>query len=200
MAMQNPGPPPPKKGMSTCLIVVIVLAVISVPVIGVLAAMAVYGVRRYTMAAKTAEAKNTIGAITRAGVAAYERERMDGPLPRQKTTPAGSHRLCASAIPVPAKVPSAVKYTPGSGDFQTGGEDAGWMCLRFALDQPFYYQYSYVTGAGSGKSGATASGFEASARGDLDGNGVTSFFARGADVRNGAVVVSTELHVENEFE
>ena len=57
-----------------------------------------------------------------------------------------------------------------------------------------------VTGAGSGKSGATASGFEASARGDLDGNGTYSLFARGADVRSGKVVVSSQIYVENEFE
>ncbi len=68
------------------------------------------------------------------------------------------------------------------------------------MSQPFYYQYGYVTGVGSGKSGATANGFEASARGDLDGNGVFSFFARGADVRNGTVVVSTVLYIENENE
>ncbi len=77
----------------------------------------------------------------------------------------------------------------------------GWPCLKFSMTQPMYYQYSYVTGAGSGKSGATAKGFEASARGDLDGNGVTSFFGRGADVettvRSG---VSTEMYIENEFE
>ena len=114
-----------------------------------------------------------------------------------------THRLCGSAIPVPAKIPAGGKYQPGTGpgvDYQAGNENVGWPCLELALTQPQYYQYSYVTGVGTGKSGATASGFEASARGDLDGTGVTSLFARGATVRNGQVVLSTEMYIENEFE
>jgi type IV pilus assembly protein PilA len=198
MAMQPPyqqQPPPPKKGMSTCLIVAIVVAALAVPMIGIMATLGIYGVRKYLASAKTAEAKNTIGAISRGAVAAYESE----------TVVSGKsvHRLCASASPTPAKVPAAVKYQPSSAagaDFQAGSASAGWPCLKFSISQPIYYQYNYVTGSGSGKSGATASGFEASARGDLDGNGVTSFFARGADVRGGAVVLSTEIYVENEFE
>ena len=47
---------------------------IVVAIIGVLAALAIYGVRRYLASAKTSEAKNTIGAITRSAQAAYERE------------------------------------------------------------------------------------------------------------------------------
>src|SRR6185437_12390663 len=122
MAMQPPaypqgqpqGQPPPKKGMSTCLIVGIVLAVISVPVIGVMASLAIYGMRRYLAVAKTAEAKNTVGAITRAAVAAFEREKYDGMLPDGAKHVLEIHHLCASAIPVPAKVPSGMKYMPSS--------------------------------------------------------------------------------------
>ena len=149
----------------------------------------------YIAASKTAEAKNTIGAIVRAGAAAYERQSMAGSTP--------VHRLCDSAIAVPSVVPPNKKYQPSTApgaDFNTGSATAGWTCLKFAMESPFAYQYSYVTGAGSGKSGATATGFEASARGDLNGNGVTSVFARGVDVRNGSVVLNPELYIENEFE
>jgi type IV pilus assembly protein PilA len=190
-----PQPPtqqaPAKKGMSTCLIIAIVLAVIAVPVMGIFAATAIYGVRRYLATAKIAEAKNTVGAIARAAAAAYDRETIVAGKPQ--------HRLCASASPVPPKVPAAAKYQPGT-DFEAGSATAGWPCLKFSMTSPMYYQYSYVTGAGTGKSGATASGFEVSARGDLDGNGVSSLFARGADVRNGEVVLSTQIYIENEFE
>jgi type IV pilus assembly protein PilA len=181
--------------MSTCLIVFLVLLAISVPLMGVFAAVGIYGVRKYLATAKTAEAKNTLGAIARAAAAAYERESMAGG--------AATHRLCASAIAVPHAVPKGGRYMPSSSpgsDFHTGDATAGWTCLKFEMEQPMYYQYSYVTGAGSGKSGASANGFEASARGDLDGNGVTSLFARAGDVRGGHVVVSTELYIENEFE
>jgi type IV pilus assembly protein PilA len=172
-----------------------VLAAISVPVIGVFAALAIYGMNRYLRAAKTAEAKSTVGAIARHAVAAYERESFIGG--REV------HRLCGSSSRVPASPPRATKYAPSmaeGADFNAGDANSGWKCLGFSLSTPIYYAYRYEKGAGSGKSGATANGFEVSAEGDLDGNGVRSFFARGADVRNGAVVLSTQMVIENEFE
>ena len=113
--------------------------------------------------------------------------------------------LCssASAVPTSANSIKGTKYQPSTvdgADFNTGSNIAGWKCLKFQLSQPMYYQYNYVTGVGSGKSGAGALGFEASAQGDLDGNGTLSLFARGADVRNGHVVLSTQIFVQNEFE
>ncbi len=201
-----PYPPPQqqapvKKGLSGCAIAAIVVVVLVVFGGGIFAAVGIYGVRRYLAAAKTAEAKNTIGAIARAATAAYERENGDE-LPSAKAAPI-AHHLCDSATPVPKTVPAATKYQPSTApgqDFQSGSATAGWTCLKFSMSQPMYYQYSYVKGAGSGKSGATASGFEASARGDIDGNGTTSFFARGADIKNGIVSVSTQIYIENEFE
>jgi len=199
--MNQPPPPPEqkKKGMSTCLIVVIVLAVAAVPVIGIMASLGIYGVRKYLVAAKTAEAKNSVGAISRAAVAAYERESAEapsGPL---------AHQLCASATPVPARVPAAVKYMPSAAsgaDFNTGSASAGWRCLKFAVTMPMYYQYHYQKGSGwvAPTNAPGPDGFEAAARGDLDGNGVFSTFARTGKVRNGAVVLSTSLYVDNEFE
>ena len=47
---------------------------IVVAIIGVLAALAIYGVRRYLASSKTSEAKNTVGAISRGATAAFERE------------------------------------------------------------------------------------------------------------------------------
>lgn len=173
----------------------LVLLAISVPVLGIVGALAVYGMRKYLAAAKTAEAKNNINAIARNAVAAYERDTMEGS--------SAGHRLCGSATPVPAAVPAGIKYSPSAApgaDFHSGTAVAGWTCLKFSIDQPMYYQYTYEKGAGSGKSGATASGFEVRARGDLDGNGVSSLFARGGDVRSGHVVLSSQVYVENEFE
>jgi type IV pilus assembly protein PilA len=194
--------PPQKKGMSTCAIIAIVVLALSVPVIGIMAALGIYGVRKYLAAAKTAEAKNNIGFITRQAVAAYERESLANELiPSGGAT--ATHRLCKSATPVPHTVPQAMKYQPSSApgaDFNAGSADTGWVCLKTSITEPIYYQYMYETGTGSGKSGVHPNGFEVSARGDLDGNGKTSFFARGGDVRKGAVVVSTELFIENEFE
>jgi type IV pilus assembly protein PilA len=163
--------------------------------LGPLAALGIYGVRKYIAAAKTAEAKNGVNAISRAAVAAYERDTLVGDRV--------AHLLCASATPVPGVIPKGRRYQPSSArgtDFQTGDANGGWYCLRFEMSEPMSYQYRYERGAGTGKSGATANGFEASARGDLDADGVSSLFARGGNVVAGAVVMSTNLYIENEFE
>jgi type IV pilus assembly protein PilA len=186
---------------------------IVVVIIGVLAALAIYGVHRYLASAKTAEAKQTVGAITRAAVAAYERETYDVQLLTDGSTSSTMmHVLCGSAAArVPAGAPAGTKYQPSTVDgvdYSAGDSLNGWKCLTFSLSQPTYYSYLYAQGAGSGLSGATAAGFEASALGDLDGDAggastpgsTTSFFARGADLRNGSVVLSTELFIQNEYE
>jgi type IV pilus assembly protein PilA len=186
---------------------------IVVAIIGVLAALAIYGVRRYLASAKTSEAKNTVGAITRAAVSAYERETYNNQLLGDGLQSATMmHVLCASAAArVPPGAPPGTKYQPSTADgadFNTGNNITGWKCLAFSMTQASYYSYMYAQGVGSGLSAATANGFEASALGDLDGNGANaavpgpnvSFFARGADVRNGTVVLSTEIFIQNEFE
>jgi type IV pilus assembly protein PilA len=201
--MQAPQQPPKKKGLHGCVIALIVAVALCVVLVPIFAALGIYGMRKYLAAAKTAEAKNSIGAITRAAVYAYEREAYSNELIPSGASTVSLHKLCKSATPVPRAVPKGVKYQPSSApgaDFQVGDAETGWPCLKFSMMQPMYYQYMYETGVGSGKSGATASGFEASAKGDLDGNGVTSFFGRGATVRNGQIVVSTEIVIENEFE
>jgi type IV pilus assembly protein PilA len=106
---------------------------IVVAIIGVLAALAIYGVRRYMASAKTSEAKNTVGAIARGAAAAFERETTASELVAEGSSSAGtSHSLCDSAgvnapghTPVPdtlAEV-AGTKYQPvtaeGS-DFETG--------------------------------------------------------------------------------
>jgi type IV pilus assembly protein PilA len=179
---------------------------IVVAIIGVLAALAIYGVRRYLATTKTAEGKNTIGAIARAATAAYERETYSNELLADGATSAvAMHAYCGTAaafvplIPAPNK-----KYQPQTGDnldFNTGDQLNGWKCLKFQLSEPIYYSYKYTKGVGPCVgSGADATGFEVCAHGDLDGNGIASTFARGAVNRNGQSVLSTELFINNEFE
>jgi type IV pilus assembly protein PilA len=178
---------------------------IVVAIIGVLAALAIYGVRRYLATAKTGEAKNTVGAISRAAVAAYERETTPNEiLPDGQTSAQTVHSFCGTSTKVPATPPPAKKYQPSTqdnADFNTGDNLNGWKCLKFSLNEATYFSYQYQRGAGSFTgSKATANGFEVSAQGDLDGNSVLSTFARGADLRNGVPVISTELYVDKEYE
>jgi hypothetical protein len=52
----------------------------------------------------------------------------------------------------------------------------GWYCLRFELDQPQYYAYSY---SATGTLGAAGDTFLAQANGDLNGDGILSTFTLG---------------------
>ncbi len=181
---------------------------IVVAIIGVLAALAVYGVTRYLASAKTSEAKHGVGAITRGAVAAYERElEASALLTEGSLSLTASHQLCDSATPVPLVPPAARKYQPRSGpglDFNSGTTTAGWQCLKFKMKEPSYYQYNYL------KDGNTVAGappcamdcFSASAQGDLDGDSDVSGFERVGIINTTTHTLrtATELHIANELE
>jgi type IV pilus assembly protein PilA len=191
---------------------------IVVAIIGVLAALAIYGVRRYLASAKTSEAKNTIGAVARNGEAAYQRETTASQIVGEgASSQAASHAVCAvgGGVPPSGPVPGAMssvqgkKYQPDSTpgkDFETGDDLNGWKCLKFSINSPIYYQYDYTTTPKftSGTPAAfTGTGFEASAQGDLNGDGTNfSQFARTAQVNTttGTIHLATQVYVKDEYE
>ncbi|NUP11024.1 MAG: prepilin-type N-terminal cleavage/methylation domain-containing protein [Polyangiaceae bacterium] len=196
---------------------------IVVAIIGILAALAIYGVRRYLQSAKTSECKNSIGAIGRGAVGAYERETTPQELLTEgASATAFSHDLCAGATKVPDSntVPVGQKYQPNSAntkDFETGDAISGWKCLKFTITNPIYYSYGYnatrVDGAGSvgtapqttpalTSSAATAGNFLIFANGDLDGDGQYSAFGQVGSVNTAtrSVRLATELQVLDEYE
>jgi type IV pilus assembly protein PilA len=198
--------PPPKSSGSSAVIIIVVVIVLIVPLLGVVASLAIYGVRRYLAAAKTTEAKNTVGAIARGAAAAYESETFD-------INGKPVHALCDSTGPnapghgpVPSAPPRAMKYMPSSApgtDFETGTPQGGWRCLKFTVSQPMYYQYHYNKGGGylypTAPLGPNA--FEAAAQGDIDGDGNPSLFTRsGAVNASGNLVLSTQIGIVEEFE
>jgi prepilin-type N-terminal cleavage/methylation domain-containing protein len=77
---------------------------IVVAIVGVLAALAIYGVRKYIANAKTAEARNSLGQMGKDATSAYAREGMAGQVLAIGGTADISNRLCESAS---AKVPAA---------------------------------------------------------------------------------------------
>lgn len=185
---------------------------IVVAIIGVLAALAIYGVTKYLRTAKSAEARNSLGGISRAAVAAYERETVASEVvPEGQKSSASNHALCNNtANPVPQDIANVkgVKYQPNSAegqDYQTGDSLAGWKCLRFQITSPQYYQYNYVRGASQiakGAAASTANGFEAWAKGDVDADDTLALFAATGEVNTatGSVRASSQLFVENETE
>lgn len=169
----------------------------SVSTVGVASALAIFGVNRYLKSAKTAQAKMTVGRISRHATESFERETMTG-----------GHSLCKSATAVPSVVPAGRKYVPSdqSGrDFLTGDVENGWRCLRFQAEEALYYQYEYRVGGnykGPGRGGPDPgpNGFEVSAEGDLDGDGQTSLFTLVGQVENGELRRATQVFVADEFE
>ena len=187
---------------------------IVVAIIGVLAALAIFGVNRYLKSAKTSEAKNSVGRISRGAQEAYEREtnvqQLVG-LGASSTT--ASHSLCASAdAPIPAVPPEAKKYVPNNikdTDFNSGSSSHGWKCLRFDLNDPIYYSYHYVQGTGyrgtaaMGVAVPDATGYEASAMGDLDGDKTQlSYFGLTGQIEAATKTLnrSTQVAIFDEFE
>jgi type IV pilus assembly protein PilA len=198
---------------------------IVVAIIGVLAALAIYGVRRYLASAKTSEAKNSIGAIARGAVGAFERETTSQEIVALGSTGSNfSHDVCDDAPAVPDTLDKVAghKYqaNPADGeDYETGGADHGWKCLKFNMSSPQYYSYSYIanrrgaaaTGVVAGTPVATPTGmpttaptigFRVFAIGDLDGDGTASAFTQAGEVddETQALRLATELGITDEYE
>jgi len=186
---------------------------IVVAIIGVLAALAIFGVNRYLKSAKTSEAKNSVGRISRGAQEAYERETAVQELVSLGGSSAtASHSLCASAdAPVPAAPPGAKKYVPNNvagSDFNAGSSSHGWKCLRFDLNDPIYYSYDYNQGTGyvgtaaMGVAPPDATGYEAMAQGDLDGDGSLSYFGLTGQIETTTKTLnrSTQVAIFEEFE
>jgi type IV pilus assembly protein PilA len=149
---------------------------IVVAIVGILAVLAIYGVRKYLANAKTAEATNSLGQISKLAAAAFEQESMAGTVLTPGSSAAFSRALCkAASATVPAGIASVQgkKYQSALSEWnkdETG--NSGFACLKFTMDAPQYYVYNYAA-AGSGAAGDT---FTATANGDLNADGIESTF------------------------
>jgi type IV pilus assembly protein PilA len=181
---------------------------IVVALIGVLSAMAIYGMRRYVTMAKTSEAKLSIGAITRLAVMAYTENAPAQMLGEGTNGTTVNQVLCGTAIAVPAAIPHATKYQPrlSTGlDWDTGNQANGWNCLGFAITQPIYYQYLYTQGSGYigptlGAPNPGASGFEVTAQGDISGDGNLQTFALSGLTSGPEVKIASTLFINNDVD
>jgi type IV pilus assembly protein PilA len=136
---------------------------IVVAIIGVLAALAIYGVRKYLLNAKTAEAKEGMPSTTltlnaSAGI---------------------THRLCPPAALVPTSKDSIKGQKWQSSPANWTG--TGWNCLKFSMKDPQYFQYQYYS---SGTTGTASETFVVNAHGDLNGDGTTSTFTIGGSIQS----------------
>jgi type IV pilus assembly protein PilA len=155
---------------------------IVVAIVGILAVLAIYGVRKYLANAKTAEARNSLGQLAKDQAAEYEKESMAATVLPQGSSAALSRALCASdpsgATGVPAVTAVAgKKYQSNATDWNQGATanpPSGFACLKFTMDAPQYYSYSFLS---SGTTGIAGNTFTAAANGDLNGDSVLSTFS-----------------------
>jgi len=162
---------------------------IVIAIVGVLATLAMYGVRTYLMHAKSVEVKNAVGQMAKDAKTAYERESMAAAVLAGGTTVGVSSNLCSDAtatVPANKALIKGRKYQSSelewNVDMATAGK--GFACLRFSLTDPQYYMYEY-----KGTTGASGT-FTAAGYGDLDGDGRTSTVSISGRLSGGVVYVA----------
>jgi type IV pilus assembly protein PilA len=164
---------------------------IVVAIVGILAALAIYGVKKYVTNAKTAEARNALGQMGKDAVTAFAREAIDGNKVMDiKTATDVASRICGTAESVPGGATGSIaaatpdtkiqgkKYQSSPKDWIQGDTFTGWNCLHYSMADPQYYEYQYYTDAGTDPAlqGKAGTKFEVQAMGDLDGDGTGSHF------------------------
>jgi len=168
---------------------------IVVAIVGILAALAIYGVSKYMKSAKTAEARNSLGQLTKDASAAFNREKMVAGVMAAGATTTVSNTLCGTAAAKIPKVKASIagrKYQSTAAEWNAGDESTGWQCLRFSMSEPQYFMYGY-TATPSPSTGANGNKFAATAQGDLDADGTLSTFTMDGEIRDATVVVSPTI-------
>ncbi len=175
---------------------------IVVAIVGILAALAIYGIRKYVSNAKTAEARNTVFRIAKDAATAYSRPRMkmgSDVVVELRGTANDERALCGSSGELPSDLSNiAGKKYQSHPDEWGGTAGAGWTCINFSMKDPQYYAYSYtagavrVPGAAENDINLDETEFTAMARGDLDGDGTLSTFLVGGarDAETGLMRIS----------
>lgn len=167
---------------------------IVVAIVGILAALAIYGVSKYMKSAKTAEARNSLGQMAKDASAAFNREKMKAGVMTAGESTAVSNTLCQGAT---ATVPDGIgkvkgsKYQSQASEWNADNSSKGWQCLKFSMSEPQYFLYNYTQSGGTlGQDGET---FEAIAQGDLDADGTPSTFKIDGAIRDRTVVLSPTI-------
>jgi type IV pilus assembly protein PilA len=165
---------------------------IVVAIVGVLAVLAIYGVRKYIANSKTTEARNSLGEIKNDQASAFERESGGTTVLAPGGTTSFIRTLCPNGAPVPGVIGtvSALKYQSQKSDWADGVGLGGWQCLKFSLEQPQYFMYTFT-------GGTTSSAYVAMANGDLNGDGTPSTFTISGSVQSGILNTSPTIGETN---
>jgi type IV pilus assembly protein PilA len=174
---------------------------IVVAIVGILATLSIYGVRKYVANAKSTEARNSLGQIGKDAATAFEKETMAGAIVGLGKTAASVRTLCGSAtqtVPASATSIQGTKYQSNQApakdwSFDAGG-NKGFSCLKFSMSAPQYYMYNYVS---DGNPNATppvmGTQFVGTANGDLNGDGRLSTFTMVGAVATGNLYLAPSI-------
>ena len=166
---------------------------IVVAIIGVLAALSIYGVRKYIANAKTAEARSALGRIAKDASAAFNRESMAATVLAPGAAAGVSNALCITAAnTVPTAGAGSIKgqkYQSAASEWNAGNQTTGWQCLKFSLQDPQYFMYKYAS--------ADVNNFVATANGDLNGDSVLSVFTLSGTVQSGVLNIAPTISETN---
>ena len=164
---------------------------IVVAIIGILAAVAIPSFIKYTRRAKTIEATMNIRKMYDGAVAYYVGEHADASGNIQ-------NRQFPVNAPTTPTLPTLTGAWSHGGKYQSLASDwksGGWIALDFMVKDPQYFAYTF-----------TASGIFTSAKasmiaqGDLNGNGVYSWFERDCIGTHDGVQGGSGLYSVNEIE
>lgn len=142
-----------KSGTSVVLIIVVVVVIVIlviVAIVGVVAAMGIFGTRRYIGEAKKAEGKAQVAVLAR-GIATC--------------TEAAGGKLPASSAPVPAALSdvSGKKYQSDPKEWS----DPAFTCASFSMLMPQYFQYQWVSTSDSAGTARAVADFDGDGTADV---------------------------------
>ena len=140
---------------------------IVVVIIGILAALAIYGVQKYVTNSKSAEARMAVGRMSKDAAAYFEAEKMAGAILPVNSAAGVSRQLCpgaGGAIPT-VTINEGEKYQPAAADWNA----TGWSCLKFSMTQPVYFRYMYASEGTTTASAVANDGYTAYSEAILGG-------------------------------
>jgi prepilin-type N-terminal cleavage/methylation domain-containing protein len=160
---------------------------ITVAIIGILAAVAIPSYIKYTRRSMIVEATMNLRRMYDGAAAYYVGEHTDA------TGAILSKQFPDSAATTPPTVPCGVKHQPVPMEFDT----PQWSALDFAVRDP--YRYSYTFNRVPGSNGTNEKGFMI-ANGDLNCNTKTSIFSRALTGTHDGVSGDSGLYSFDEIE